>query len=66
MRKKGWGSSTGQGRLNLVKGRDVISILKTKNAMRNGSFMDEAVYLEGYYEDPIANQPAVRGERELC
>jgi hypothetical protein len=34
--------------------------------MRNELFMDENGYLEGYYEDPNANQPAVWRECQHC
>ena len=43
MGKEGWGSSTGQGRLNLIKCRNVVSILEMKDAMRDGLFMDETI-----------------------
>jgi len=60
MGRKGWGSSTCQGGLNLVKDRDVVSILKEWD--EKWVIHEQDGYLEGHYKDPNANQPAVRGE----
>lgn len=35
MDEKGWGSATGQYSLNLIKGRDMISILDMENSVRD-------------------------------
>jgi hypothetical protein len=35
MEEKGWGSATGQHSLDLIKGRDMISILEMVNSVRD-------------------------------